>query len=109
MASGDQSRKDHTLVSLFKPQNRCISLRYLIEGQQMTLCFKGWLTDNIEKMKSTIKREDKHGILQNVDAKDLILHKVSTGFWPAGKNGLTNIPSLIRSMSTSMTAQDMHL
>jgi hypothetical protein len=80
-----------------------MKIRYLVEGEDTTFRVKGNGTDLIELLKIRIQSHPRHGMLQNIDRKDLALYKVSTVF-RSGNNASTNALCLIRWMSTSMVA-----
>ena len=43
---------------------------------------KAPLNDNLSELKKLVKEETKNGILGGIDAKELVLSKVSTSLWP---------------------------
>jgi hypothetical protein len=78
-----------------------MKIRYLVEGEDKPYRVKGNGADQIELLKIWIQNHPRHGMLQNLNSKDLALHKVST-FFRFGDNASTNALCLIRWMSTSM-------
>ena len=78
-----------------------MKIRYLVEGEDTAFRVKGNGTDLIELLKIRIQSHPRHGMLQNIDRKDLALYKVSTVL-RSGISTSVNILCLIRWMSTSM-------
>jgi len=57
-----------------------VQLRTLIEGDNMTFVIIGGATEQIDVLKARIHEHACHGVLQNVDSKDLVLYEVRNVF-----------------------------
>jgi hypothetical protein len=103
--TGNQSIVSHIFQAHVPSNNNngVMEIRYRVEGEDATFRVKGNGTDHIELLKIHIQSHPHHGMLQNVDRKDLALYKVSTIFW-SGNTALTNVLCLIRWMPTLMVA-----
>lgn len=55
-------------------------IRCIIQGDNVTFPVKISENDDISELKSLILRHACHGVLQHVDSKDLVLHKVRNVF-----------------------------
>lgn len=76
-------------------------IRCIIQNESVTFSVKLSRNYNINELKSLVLGHACHGVLRNVDSKDLALYKVSTVLG-SGNSTSVNILCLIRWMSTSM-------
>ena len=89
------------LRSISKSTEQDWEIRCIIQNEYVTFSFKVSRNYRINMLKSLILEHASHGVLRNVDSKDIDLYKVSTIF-RSGNNTSTNVLCLIRWMSTSM-------
>ena len=57
-----------------------VQLRTLIKWDNMTFVIIGGATEQINVLKARIHEHTCHGVLQNVNSKDLVLYKVRNVF-----------------------------
>ena len=78
-------------------------IRCIIQNDHVTFTVKSSRHHRINDLKILVLGQACHGVLRNVDSKDLAVYRVSTIFRPGSNNHIsTYILCLIRSMSTSM-------
>jgi hypothetical protein len=87
--------------SISKSAKQDWEIRCIIQNECVTFSVKLSRNYHINELKSLVIEQACHGVLRNVNSKDLVLYKVSAIF-RSGNNASTNVLCLIRWISTSM-------